>query len=114
MFTALLILAGVLVWPELTLGLLLLLGDHAVLGVIALLWALARAGSPQVRVMERIVSRSMTREEACDALAIPYDAGADVVQDAYRRMMRRVHPDVGGSHFLAAKVNEAKQILMGA
>jgi curved DNA-binding protein CbpA len=35
------------------------------------------------------------------------------IRVAYNRLMKRVHPDVGGSDFFAKQLNEARNILLG-
>jgi len=54
----------------------------------------------------------MTRREAALILGVRETANAKRIKDAHRRIMRINHPDVGGSAFLTAKVNEAKEMLM--
>mmetsp|Transcript_29036 Transcript_29036/g.53367 ORF Transcript_29036/g.53367 Transcript_29036/m.53367 type:complete len:115 (+) Transcript_29036:3003-3347(+) len=55
----------------------------------------------------------MTRREAALILGIRESAAEEKVKDAHRRIMIANHPDSGGSSFIAAKVNEAKDILLG-
>lgn len=56
---------------------------------------------------------AMTREEAYAILGL--DAGADerAVKTAHRRLMASFHPDRGGSDYLAALINRARDLLLG-
>jgi hypothetical protein len=56
----------------------------------------------------------MTRAEAYEVLGLSEGASRDEVQAAYKRLIRKVHPDApGGSGYLASKLNQAKQTLLG-
>ena len=57
-------------------------------------------------------SGAMTKEEAYQVLGLEAGAGAKDIREAHRRLMKRIHPDSGGSTFLAAKINEAKDTLI--
>ena len=56
-------------------------------------------------------ARRMTRQEALQVFGLDERATREDVQREYRRLMRKVHPDLGGSSYLAAKINEAKDVL---
>ncbi|KAI4384427.1 hypothetical protein MLD38_002586 [Melastoma candidum] len=55
----------------------------------------------------------MTRREAALILGIRENAPADKVKEAHRKVMVANHPDAGGSHYLASKINEAKDVMLG-
>ncbi|CAH1452163.1 mitochondrial import inner membrane translocase subunit TIM14-3 [Lactuca sativa] len=54
----------------------------------------------------------MTRREAALILGVRESTAVDKVREAHRRVMVANHPDAGGSHYLASKINEAKEMLM--
>lgn len=55
---------------------------------------------------------AMTQQEAYDILGLQPGAGEEAVREAHRGLMKRIHPDAGGTSGLAARVNQAKDVLL--
>ena len=58
-------------------------------------------------------SGAMSRAEALEVLGVPPHASKAEIQAAYIRLMQAAHPDRGGSDWLAARINQARDTLLG-
>ena len=65
--------------------------------------AATRAGNGRLR---------MSTEEALDILGLEPTASAQEIRDAYRRLEQKVDPELGGTHYLMAKIIEARDVLL--
>jgi|TARA_B100001964_G_scaffold192445_1_gene215143 hypothetical protein len=55
----------------------------------------------------------LTKEQAYEVLGLMDGASKEEIVDAHRKLMQRMHPDRGGSTYLAARINEARKRLLG-
>lgn len=54
---------------------------------------------------------AISRDEALRVLGLEEGANLDQVDAAHRTLMQKLHPDHGGTSYLAAKINEAREVL---
>lgn len=54
----------------------------------------------------------MSRDEALQVLGLTAGASEEQIRAAHRQLIKKLHPDQGGSSLLAQQVNEAKQVLL--
>ena len=75
-------------------------------------WRQHAQGDAAGRQRRTAASTKMTEEEAYQILGLQPGAGRDEIGRAHRSLMKKLHPDQGGSTYLAARVNEAKEVLL--
>lgn len=57
-------------------------------------------------------SSSLSKEEALEILGLEKNASQEQINAAYHKLMKSMHPDKGGSPYLAQKLNEARDTLL--
>jgi hypothetical protein len=55
---------------------------------------------------------TMTKQEACEILDVAENASPEEIKSAYQKLMKKYHPDKGGSEYFASQLNEAKDLLL--
>ncbi|XP_009358172.1 mitochondrial import inner membrane translocase subunit TIM14-2 [Pyrus x bretschneideri] len=79
-------------------------------------WQAFKARPPTARLRkfyEGGFQSTMTKREAALILGVRETTPTDKIREAHRRVMVANHPDAGGSHYLASKINEAKEMMLG-
>lgn len=61
---------------------------------------------------DHLAASPMDQSRALGILGLPDDASEDEILEAHRRLIRKFHPDQGGSDYLAAQINQAKAFLL--
>ena len=75
-------------------------------------WRQDAQGDAAGRQHRPAASGKMTNEEAYQILGLQPGARSDEIRRAHRALMKKLHPDQGGSTYLATRVNEAKDTLL--
>ena len=76
-------------------------------------WREQDRGSEQGRRNARgTTGGAMSREEALQVLGLEPGASAEQISEAHRRLMTKLHPDHGGTDYLASKINAARDVLL--
>ena len=75
-------------------------------------WREHAEGHPDPGVGAAVQAGAMTKEEAYQILGLQPGASPEEVRGAHRALMKKLHPDQGGTTYLAARINEAKDVLL--
>jgi DnaJ domain len=75
-------------------------------------WRDELAGERAGGAATRPASGDMSVEEAYAILGLSSGADAEAIKEAHRRLMVKLHPDHGGSDYLATKINRARDVLL--
>mgnify|MGYP001182393393 CR=1 FL=1 len=101
--------------------LILIKGNIAVGGVLATaavlswqgsLWTYLRSKADEQVAAPKQSENSMTRQQALEILELSGNPSEEEIKAAHHRLMKKIHPDQGGSGYFAAQLNQAKDFLL--
>lgn len=75
-------------------------------------WREDAQGDRDTRTRVHAHAGVMSKDEAYQVLGLQPGASLDEIQKAYRTLMKKLHPDQGGTAYLAARVNQARETLL--
>ncbi len=85
----------------------------AALAILLALWPLALSvWKKRKPAVKKTSDKPMTRIEALAILGLSEGADDDTIQESYKRLMMKIHPDQQGSEWMAAKLNAARDYLL--
>lgn len=88
----------------------------AAIAIVVALWPIALGWWKMKNKPDNTAKTSsngpMTREEALEILGLKEGASPKDVKDSYKKLMTKVHPDHEGSEWMAAKLNQARDLLL--
>jgi len=96
-------------WPV---AFMLLVGAGAVILIERMKTARFGPAGPEQGREPRAAAGRMTADDARAVLGVEDEADEDAIRAAHRRLIAKIHPDGGGSDYLAAQVNEARSVLL--
>jgi len=117
-------LINIAIWGGIALSLVAVISGrlHWLGAVLASLFGIAKAGLPWLirfwpllqakKSSAASATQSSTLDEAYETLGLQRGASRQEVVDAHRRKMLKMHPDKGGNHEDASRLNEAKKIIL--
>ena len=76
-------------------------------------WREYAQGDRDTRTRTHTQTGAMSKDEAYQIMGLQPGASIDEIRKAYRTLMKKLHPDQGGTAYLAARVNQAKEVLLG-